>query len=316
MLITFLLTNQLGNPFVNYFGVHYNPSLVDRLSAQYGFNEPIFVRFFIYMEGLFTGNWGISLTIEYGESVWSLVWGAFPRTAELAILSTIFAVVLGVKSGTISATNRNKPKDTSIRGMSLLGVGMPVFWLALLTQLLFGFTLNILPVSDYYSASLRYTPITGSILIDSLLTQNWGLLWDCVQHLILPVFCLGFITFGILTRQTRSSMLEVLEQDYIRTAKAKGCSDKTVIQTHALRNSLIPTTTLIGMDIAGLLGGAVLTETVFNFKGMGMLLLQAIENVDYFTINAIVFLMTLIFIVANLVTDIIYGVLDPRIRLE
>jgi peptide/nickel transport system permease protein len=315
--ITFFLTNLLpGNPIVLLLGPHANPIVYHDLILKYGFNQPVYVRFLIYVKDLFTGDWGYSITIENGEAVWNLVMGVFPRTIELAILSTIFATALGIMSGTISATNRNKPKDTTIRSLSLLGVGMPVFWLALLCQLLFGYYLQILPVSDFLAPYITYKPITGSIIIDSFLTQNWSLLWNYAQHLLLPVICLGFITFGIITRQTRSSMLEVLEQDYIRTARAKGASEKNVIQTHALRNSLIPTTTIIGMDIAGLLGGAVLTETVFNFKGMGMLLVQSINLEDYFVINAIVFLMTLIFVIANLATDILYGVLDPRIRLE
>jgi peptide/nickel transport system permease protein len=185
-------------------------------------------------------------------------------------------------------------------------------------QLLFGYLLKWFPTQDYLDVGNKIGLVkqTGFILIDSLLQGRYTVFWDHLWHMVLPVLTLGFISLASITRQTRSSMLEVLEQDYIRTARAKGCPERSVINDHALSNALIPTTTIIGLNVAGLLGGAVLTETVFNFNGLGQLMVAAIQRYEIFLISAVVFLMTLIFIVVNMVTDIIYAVLDPRIRLD
>lgn len=308
-----------GDPIRQLLGARFNENTYLSLRHEYGFDQPLYIRFFIYLENLFTGNWGQTIVIGTGTDVWTLIGQRFPRTAELAILATLFAAIVGINSGVISSTHRNKKQDTFIRGFSLVGVAMPVFWLGLMLQLVFGFYLKWFPVQDYLSPFLKIEQpktITGFLLIDSLLEGNFTVFLNHLEHLVLPTITLGFISLASITRQTRSSMLEVLEQDYIRTARAKGCSEYTVIHKHALNNAMIPTTTIIGLGIAGLLGGAVLTETVFQYNGLGMLLVAAVYDEDYFLINAIVFLMTLIFVIVNLATDIIYGILDPRIRLE
>ena len=308
-----------GNPVMRLLGDKSNPTIYAALMHEYGFDQPIYVRFFIYLKNLFTGDWGQTIVVGAGMDVWDLIGQRFPRTIELAVLAMLFATIIGINSGVISATHRNKSRDTAIRGFSLVGVAMPVFWLGLMLQLVFAYYLNWFPMKGYLNPFLVISepkPITGFLLIDSLIQGNILVFWDHVQHLVLPTITLGFISLAGITRQTRSSMLEVLEQDFIRTARAKGASEYAVIHKHALDNALIPTTTIIGLNVAGLLGGAVLTETVFDFKGIGMLLISAVNYRDYFLINAIVFLMTLIFVLVNLVTDIIYAVLDPRIRLD
>lgn len=194
-------------------------------------------------------------------------------------------------------------------------MAIPVFWLGLVLQYFISYRLGWLPDSNYYSPGLPNPPyVTGFRILDSIIAGDWALMWDTILHLVLPVFCLTFITVASITRQMRSSMLEVLELDYIRTARAKGCNEKTVINKHAYRNALIPTVTIIGLDYAGLLSGAVLTETTFNLRGLGALVVQAINGIDYYVINGCVFLITIIFVLVNLFTDLLYGLIDPRIR--
>ncbi len=319
LVIVFFLTKAIpGDPIALSLGVHYNEQVYQSLRHQYGFDQPVFIQFLVYIKNLFIGDWGTTIVIGRGMNVWDMIWDKFPRTIELAILSMLFATIVGIKSGVISSTHRNKGKDTFIRGSSLLGVAIPVFWLGLMLQLVFGYYFKWFPVQDYLTVDLKFglQQYTGFLLIDSLIQGRYSVFWNHLWHLVLPVLTLGIISLASITRQTRSSMLEVLEQDYIRTARAKGCSEKSVINDHALSNALIPTTTIIGLNVAGLLGGAVLTETVFNFNGLGALMIEAIAHKEYFLINAIVFLMTLIFVIVNLITDIIYAVLDPRIRLD
>ncbi len=316
--ITFFLVNMMAvDPIALMMGTHYNPEQYAFLSHKYGFDQPILARYFVFLGNLFTGEWGQSIVISRGTDVWNFIIPIFPRTLELALFAIVFAAFIGILSGVVSATNRNKAKDTVIRGFSLVGVAMPVFWLGLLMQLLFAYVLDWFPAQGYNTVWFPEPQhVTGLPTLDCLLTGELDLFWDRVRHLILPGITLGLIYIASFARQTRSSMLEVMEQDYIRTARAKGCSETAVVYKHALRNSLIPTTTLIGMDFAGLLGGAVLTESVYNYKGMGYFLIMAISRGEYFLIIAMVFLLTLIFVIASIVTDVIYAFLDPRIRLK
>jgi ABC-type dipeptide/oligopeptide/nickel transport system permease component len=324
LLITFILTDMMpGDPIMLMLGNRFNPVTYESLMIHYGFwsapgvERPVMERFILYIGNIFKGDWGEGVGEHKFTPVWDIIAERFPRTMELALFAVAFAGVVGILSGVASAKNRNKGPDTLIRGISLIGVAMPVFFLGIILQLVFAYYLDVLPMQGYVTNLLPPPPkITNSLLIDSLLAGDFIVFWDHLQHMVLPVIALGLISMASITRQTRSSMLEVLEQDYIRTARAKGCPERSVIQQHALRNSLIPTTTIIGLNVAGLLGGAVMTETVFSYKGIGMTLITAISQQDYFLINAIVFLMTLIFIIVNLITDLAYGVLDPRIRYE
>jgi peptide/nickel transport system permease protein len=320
LTLTFILSRLMpGDPIAARLaaaGIH-NPSeeVYHKMKCQLGLCDPLIVQYFRYIGELFTGNWGKSISIARNQPVWDLVWERLPRTIDLTLFAMIIATYLGIKAGVISATHRNKLPDTVVRGFSLAGVAIPVFFLGMLLQFFLGYKIKLFEPTGYQTIRFnepKYT--TGFFIIDAFISGEWYLIPDYLWHLCLPVFCLSFITLASITRQTRSSMLEVLEQDYVRTARAKGCKERTVIHSHALKNALIPTVTIIGLNVAGLLAGAVLTETTFGLNGMGTLFIDAITLYDYWVLSGIVFLITIIFISVNLLTDIIYAVLDPRIR--
>jgi ABC-type dipeptide/oligopeptide/nickel transport system permease component len=320
LTLTFILSRLMpGDPVsarLAAAGVRNAPqSVYLQMKCQLGLCEPMIIQYFRYLGELFTGHWGVSVSIVRNQPVWDLVMDRLPVTIDLTIYSMIIASYLGIKAGILSATHRNSTPDTAVRGMALVGVALPVFFLGMLLQYTLAYQLNLFDPVGFLSVEYQNPPyVTGFILIDSLITGKWYLVGDYLWHLVLPVFCLSFIMLASITRQTRSSMLEVLEQDFVRTARAKGCKEKSVIHSHALRNAMIPTVTVIGMSIAGLLGGAVLTETTFGLNGMGKLFIDAILLYDYWVLSALVFLITIIFIIANLLTDVIYAILDPRIR--
>jgi peptide/nickel transport system permease protein len=322
LTLVFILTKFFPyNPAIAYLPQSFSEEDLRNMERYLGLDQPIIIQYFIFLGNLFTGNWGRSLQISQGAEVWPLVMQKFPRTMEITILAMIIASFIGIKAGVISAKHRNKPQDTIVRGIALLGVSIPVFWLGMLMQYFLSYRLKQIG-SPFFFPTMGFAtawypvlePITGFRLIDTLITGNLYYFIDYVQHLFLPVMALAFITIASVTRQTRSSMLEVLEQDYIRTARAKGCKEKDVIHTHALKNALIPTVTIIGLNIGALLGGAVLTETTFNLDGMGQLIVTAINRYDYYVLNACVFLIAIIFVVVNLIMDLLYAYLDPRIR--
>ena len=316
LLITFVLSRMMpGDPILAHLPQQYSEEQYLKALHRLGFDRPLWEQFFIYIANLFTGNWGYSVSINKGQKVWELIWQRLPRTIDIALFSMIIASFIGIKTGVISATHRNKAKDTIVRGIALIGVSIPVFWLGLILQLTLAYRLGLFPAVGYKTLTHGEPPfITGFRIIDSLVSGEWYIITDYIYHLALPVLCLAFITLASITRQTRSSMLEVLQQDYVRTARAKGCHEKDVINKHAKKNALIPTVTVIGLNVGALLGGAVLTETTFNLHGVGELLIRAIVDRDYYVINAIVFMVTIVFIVVNLFTDLLYAHLDPRIK--
>jgi peptide/nickel transport system permease protein len=316
LTITFILSRLMpGDPVLASLPDRFDPEDYYRVYNRLGLNLPIIQQYFLYIGKLFTGDWGVSFVLAQGQPVWVIVMERFPRTFDIAIFAIIIAAIVGLKTGVISATNRNRWKDTVLRGIALVGVSIPVFWMGLILQYFLAYQLDWFPTAGYKTAGIGDPPvITLNRIFDSLISGRTYLITDYLHHLILPVFCLSFITIASITRQTRSSMLEVLEQDYVRTARAKGCKERDVINTHARKNALIPTITVIGLNFGGLLSGAVLTETTFNLHGMGEALIQAIRNTDYWLLNAIVFLITIVFIVINLGIDLIYGFIDPRIR--
>ncbi|MGM0470536.1 MAG: ABC transporter permease [Promethearchaeati archaeon] len=315
--LTFILSRGMpGDPVLAYMPVGKpNPDLYAYWTEILGLNDPIIIQYFRYLGDLFTGNWGYSFSIAKDTPVWELIMQRLPRTVDITLFSMIIASLVGIKTGIISAKHRNKPRDAFFRGLSLIGVAIPVFYLGMLLQYFLGYQLNLFPTTGFKTREFTDPNfVTGFRIIDALISGQWYMIPDYLYHLALPVFCLSFITLASIVRLTRSSTLEVLQQDYIRTARAKGCKESDVIYTHAKKNALIPTVTVIGMSIAGLLGGAVLTETTFDLKGMGQLFVRAILTSDYWVLNALVFFIAIIFVAANLIVDIIYGILDPRIR--
>jgi peptide/nickel transport system permease protein len=285
------------------------------LRHDLGLDLPLILQYFRYLGELFTGDWGTSVTFAPTKPVFELIGDRLPITIDLTIFSMIIASYFGIKVGVIAATHRNKAQDTIFRGISLFGVAIPVFFLGIMLQYFLSINNQIFPATghkDYNFTNPEH--VTGFYMIDALIAGEIYKVTDYLFHMILPVFCLSFITLASITRQTRSAMLEVLELDYIRTARAKGVKEKDVIHKHALKNSLIPTVTVIGFNIAGLLAGAVLTESTFNLDGIGTLYVQAVTQSDYWLLNAVVFVITIIFVLATLITDLLYAILDPRIR--
>jgi peptide/nickel transport system permease protein len=316
LTITFILAQLMpGDPVKAHLPQYYTIEQYNAMMHRLGLDRPIIIQYFDYIVNIFTGNWGVSLSYNKGQPVWDLIWERFPRTLDITLFSMIIASFVGLKTGIISATHRNKSKDTLVRGFALVGVSIPVFWLGLMLQLSLAYRLKLFPAVGYKSYIYKDPAFTtGFFIIDALISGEWYLIGDYIYHLTLPVFCLSFITLASVTRQTRSSMLEVLQQDYVRTARAKGCKEKDVINKHARKNALIPTVTVIGLNVGGLLGGAILTETTFNLHGIGELLMSAIVISDYYLINAIVFMTTLLFILVNLFVDLLYAYIDPRIK--
>jgi len=292
-----------------------NPVVYNQMVRQLGLDQPLLVQYFKFIGDLLTGQWGLSVSIARNQPVWDLVMQRLPRTIDLAILSIIIAAFVGIKAGVISAKHRNKPADNVVRSLALIGVAIPVFFLGMLMQYYLGHLLKLFPSTGYKNFVYENPPIvTGFYIIDALISGELYKIWDYLYHLIMPVLCLSFVTLASITRQTRSSMLEVLETDYVRTARAKGCKERDVINTHALKNAMIPTATIIGLNLAALLDGAVITESTFGLVGIGRLLIDSIVLRDYWVLNAVIFFITLLYVGTNLGIDMIYAMLDPRIR--
>lgn len=297
-------------------GLKYTYEQYIALYRQLGLDRPIIIQYFEYIGELFTGNWGESLNYSPGEPVFQLIWKRLPITIDLTLFSVILSSYLGIKIGIISSKHRNKIQDTLARGFALIGTTVPIYILGIFLQNLFSNQLGLLDPTGFQTVGWgRPELVTGFYWIDSIIAGELYRVPDYFAHLILPVTCLTVITLAGIVRQTRSSMLEVLEQDYIRTARAKGCKEKDVIHKHALKNALMPTVTIIGFNIAGLLAGAVLTEYTFGLDGMGALYLHSVTFYDYYLLNAIVFIFTMILIFTTLITDLLYSYLDPRIRI-
>jgi len=290
-----------------------NQEMVDAFKAKWGLDKPMYVQYFIYLGNLLKGDLGVSIRTQ--RPVLDDLKNYFPATMELAIFSIIIAIIFGMLFGIISAIKRNSAIDQIIRGISVLGVSVPSFWLGLMCLLLFYVILDIAPgpgrISPYMSPPAA---VTNFYVLDALLAGNWSLAWDSLRHLFLPGLVLGAFTMGLITRTTRSSLLEVMSMDFIRTARAKGLAEKMVIMRHALGNALIPVVTVIGLGFGNLLGGMVLVETIFAWPGIGQYAFKAAGNLDFPAIIGVSILIAINYVVINLCVDILYGILDPRVR--
>ncbi|MFX0054563.1 MAG: ABC transporter permease [Promethearchaeota archaeon] len=318
LAITFVLAYMVGDPLSLYIDERTNPATYDAIRRLHGLNEPIYIQFFLYLRNLFSGDWGYSNTMRM--DVIPSIQRLFPATIELAIVSMIIAVVIGIPLGIVSATRKDQMTDHATRVIALAGVSMPIFWFALMLKYLFYYQffmwgLPFLPEGGRYSFYyIDYVPVTNFILVDSILTLNPVLFFDALIHFVMPAMCLGYIYLAVITRMMRSSMLEVLKEDYITLARSKGLRERVVIYRHALRNAMIPTVTVIGLAFGGLITGAVLTETIFSWPGLGRWAVQSILTSDIPSINAFTILVAIVFVTANLIVDLIYAGLDPRIR--
>ncbi len=282
------------------------------LMKQFGFDRPLYQQYFDYLVSALHGDLGTSLITK--KPVWSEFFTLFPATLELSLFAVIFAVLIGIPAGVFAATKRGSWFDQSIMGAALVGYSMPIFWWALLLIILFSGILHWTPVSGRISLVYFFPPVTGFMTIDSLLSGQKGAFASAISHLILPTIVLGTIPLAVIARQTRSAMLEVLSEDYVRTARAKGLSQMRVVGVHALRNALIPVITTIGLQVGVLLAGAILTETIFSWPGIGKWMVDSIFRRDYPSVQGGLLMIAVIVMVVNLIVDLLYGLVNPRIR--
>jgi dipeptide transport system permease protein len=283
-----------------------------QLQAQFGFDQPIIQQYFNFLNNIIQGDLGVSFVTK--KPVWDEFFTLFPATIELSVCAVLFAIAIGIPAGIIAALKRGKFFDQALMSSALIGYSMPIFWWALLLIIVFSGILQWTPVSGRISLLYFFDDVTGFMLIDSLLSGEKGAFKSAVEHLILPTIVLGTIPLAIIARQTRSAMLEVLGEDYIRTAKAKGLSNFRINGIHALRNALIPVVTVIGLSIGVLLAGAILTETIFSWPGIGKWMVDSIFRRDYQVVQGGLLLIALIIMSVNLFVDLLYGLINPKIR--
>ncbi|WP_259779976.1 ABC transporter permease subunit [Aestuariispira ectoiniformans] len=290
-----------------------SPERHAELMSALGFDKPIWQQYFVFLTDLLHGDFGVSFTTKQPVLEEFLI--RFPATLELALCAIIFATLLGLPAGIIAAVKRGSAFDHTLMGISLAGYSMPIFWWGLLLIILFSNPdmLGWTPVSGRISALFWVEPTTGFMLIDTLLSDEKGSFLSAASHLILPTIVLGTIPMAVIARQTRSAMLEVLGEDYVRTAKAKGLSPARIIGVHALRNALITVITVIGLQVGVLLAGAILTETIFAWPGIGKWMVDSISRRDYFSVQGGLILIAAIVMVVNLIVDFMYGLINPRI---
>lgn len=290
-----------------------SPERLELLRHEMGLDQPVWRQFLDYCGNLLSGDFGTSIVSH--EKVLTEFLALFPATIELTICAMLFATIIGVPAGMLAAVKRGGIYDQSLMGVALAGYSMPIFWWGLLLIFLLSKPDGPMPVSGRIDIITYYfEPVTGFMLIDTLLTDQKGAFLSAASHLVLPTIVLGTVPLAVIARMTRSSMLEVLSEDYVRTARAKGLSPLRVVGLHALRNALIPVVTSIGLQIGTLLAGAVLTETIFSWPGVGKWLIESIGRRDYPALQGGILLISAIVILVNLGVDMLYGFINPRIR--
>ena len=313
-LLVFVLIRLIpGDPIETMAGEHgIDPARLAQLRADYGFDKPLLVQYGLYLSRMAHGDLGHSIVTH--EPVISEFRTLFPATIELSVCAILFALCLGLPAGIIAAVRRNSIFDHGVMGISLTGYSMPIFWWALLLILLFSVQLGWTPVSGRIAVQYFIEPVTGFLLIVTLIDGDFGAFRSALSHLVLPVIVLGTVPLAVIARMTRSAMLEVLGEDYIRTARAKGLPRFRVIAIHALRNALIPVVTVIGLQVGVLFTGAILTETIFSWPGVGKWLIEGINRRDYPVLQGGTLLIGAIVMIVNLLVDVTYGLINPRIR--
>ena len=313
-LLAFALIHLIpGDPVENVSGERgMDPARRERLLHEFGLDRPLPQQYASYIGNVLKGDLGTSLTTH--ESVLGEFATLFPATVELAFFAMVLAVCIGIPAGIIAALKRNTVADYAVMGVALTGYSMPIFWWALLLILFFSVHLGWTPVSGRIAVEFDVPAATGFMLIDALRSGEPGAFRSALSHLILPAVALGTIPLAVIARMTRSAMLEVLREDYMRTARAKGLPYWRVVLVHALRNALIPVITVIGLQVGLLLSGAILTETIFSWPGVGNWLVHGVQSRDYPVVQGGILLVATIVISVNLLVDLLYGVINPRIR--
>jgi peptide/nickel transport system permease protein len=316
-LVTFILTNLVpGDPVAASLGQRAaeDPAIVARFRAEYGLDKPLVVQYLTYLGNLIHGNLGTSTTTH--DAVTSDLAAALPATLEIAMGAIVLSVIIGVVLGTIAAHRRGKVSDHVLRVVSLAGLSVPTFWLALVLYYVFYFKLHLAPGSGRLSSDFNTPPsLTGLYTVDALLAGQLDTFLDALSHLFLPVLVLTLYTVGLLTRFVRTAVLEILDQDYVRAARAKGLPMRTVIWSYVLRGASIPILTVVGLAFGSLLSGTVLVESVFSWPGIGSYAYQAASHLDLPGVMGVGLLIGVIYLLVNLIVDLLYGLLDPRVRL-
>jgi peptide/nickel transport system permease protein len=303
-----------GDPAQTMLGERATPARIAEVKRQLGLDRPIHEQYLIYVGKVLRGDLGVS--IVRGDPVLTDLLRRFPATVELATTAIFLAVAVGVPVGITSAVWRNSVTDSLARVWALAGVSMPIFWLGVMLAWVFGVQLGWFPTGFRLDSASTFEPVTNFVVLDAVLQGNRAVLADALRHLVLPAIALATIPLAVIARMTRASMLEVLSRDYIRTAEAKGLPRRVVILQHALRNALLPVMTVVGLQVGRLLSGAILTETIFSWPGIGLWVYEAIESRDYAIVQGATLFIAVIFVTVNLVTDLLYAVADPRIKYD
>ncbi len=314
-ILVFLWIRALpGGPAASILGERATPEAIEQVNRQYGLDRPLWVQYTKYVQSLLQGDLGTSIASR--RAVTEEIGRRFPATVELAVAAMFFAVAIGIPLGFIAAKRYRSWIDQGSLVVSLVGISIPVFFLGILLKYVFAVKLGLLPTVGRIDVRLNADHPTGFYVLDSILTLDAEAFLSTVEHLVLPAIALGSIPLAIVARITRASVLDVQNEDYVRTARAKGLSPATVDRRHVLRNALLPITTVIGLQVGLLLSGAVLTETVFAWPGMGTWLVGAIEARDFPVLQGGILFLAVVFVLVNLLVDISYGYINPRIRLS
>ncbi|MCM3090384.1 MULTISPECIES: ABC transporter permease [unclassified Cytobacillus] len=312
LIVFFMIRAIPGNPAQIILGQLATKEAVEELTKQLGLDQPWYLQYFTYLGDLLTGDLGESLRTK--TEISQEIWPYLAATIELTLVAMLIAVFIGVNAGIISAWYQNSWFDYVAMVLALIGVSMPIFWLGLMEQWAFAIKLDWLPTSGREEVRNPIEAITNIYMIDTLLQGRIDQFWDVIRHLILPAFALATIPMAIIARITRSTMLEVMRSDFVRTARAKGLRMFWVVYKHSLKNAIIPVLTIIGLQMGLLLGGAILTETIFSWPGIGRYIYEAINYRDYPVIQSGILIIAFIFVMINLVVDLLYAAIDPRIK--
>jgi peptide/nickel transport system permease protein len=302
-----------GGPASAFLGDRATPEAIAALNRQLGLDQPILVQYWQFLGRMLSGDFGAS-TIT-GQPVLTEIGRALPATVELSIAALLIAVLLGIPLGYLAASRRGRPLDVATIIGTLVGVAVPVFFLGYLLKAFLAVELGWFPPSGRQAVGIDATEVTGFVVLDGLLTREWDASWDAIRHLVLPAVTLATIPLAVIVRITRASVLDVMGSDFVRTANSKGLAPGTVRGRHVLRNALLPVSTTIGLQVGLLLAGAVLTEKVFVWGGIGTLLADAITLKDYPRLQALLLLGALVYVLVNLLVDLSYAIIDPRVRL-
>jgi peptide/nickel transport system permease protein len=312
-LLVFSFVHMIpGDPALTMLGERATPEKVAEIRARLGLDRPLWEQYLLYVKNALQGDLGVS--IVRGDPVAFDLWRRFPATVELTGAAIILATLVGVPAGVVCAVWRNSLLDSLARVGALTGVSMPIFWLGLVLAWVFGVQLGLLPTGFRLASETTFQPVTNFIVLDAILQREWKVLGEALRHLILPAVALATIPVAVITRMTRASLLEELTRDYVRTAQAKGLAQLNVIMRHALRNALLPVLTVIGLQTGRLLAGAILTETIFSWPGIGLWVYESIEARDYAIVQGATLFIAVVVVTVNLVTDLLYAVADPRIK--